>query len=180
VEDLDPIKQLQSLLDDRGKVLEKISGIQSALSSLKTSASLTHALPSAGTTETQPKRVSVSENGAYERLFQTLRDMQSQIEERVRPLAQETVQTELTRLREQSTQEQAALKDCLMQIDQSVSSCVERLQEYQRRHAELIMLNERLVALGAASEPLPEGRFPENITDMINLRLQSLQSAGKV
>jgi vacuolar-type H+-ATPase subunit I/STV1 len=180
VEELDPIKHLQSLLDDRGKVLEKISGIQSALSSLKTSASVTHALPSASTTEAQPKRGPVSENGIYERLFQTLRDMQSQIEERVRPLAQETVQTELTSLREQSTQEQAALKDCLMQMDQSVLSCVERLQEYQRRHADLIMLNERLVALGAASEPLPEGRFPENITDMINLRLQSLQSAGKV
>jgi hypothetical protein len=54
VEELDPIKQLQSLLDDRGKVLEKISGIQSALSSLKTSASVTHALPSASTTEAQP------------------------------------------------------------------------------------------------------------------------------
>jgi len=34
VEDLDPIKLLQSLLDDRGKVLEKISGIHSALNSI--------------------------------------------------------------------------------------------------------------------------------------------------
>jgi hypothetical protein len=52
--DLDPIKQLQSLLDDRSKVLEKISSIHSVLGSLSRSESSTPD-PAAPVTEAAPQ-----------------------------------------------------------------------------------------------------------------------------
>ena len=81
MDDLDPIKQLQSLLDDRGKVLEKISGIHSALNSLK---SPTPGMPAAFAPLADPNPNLAGEGPLYDRLLQALHDMQAQIEERVR------------------------------------------------------------------------------------------------
>jgi vacuolar-type H+-ATPase subunit I/STV1 len=182
VEYLDPIKQLQSLLDDRGKVLEKISGIHSALNSIKTTATP----PSAS--EVLPTTQAVAESNpspagndrSYDRLLRTLRDMQLQIEQRVLPLAQLTVQAEVESLREQSHKVQAALQDCLTRIDQGVLTCGERHQEYQRTHSDLAALNQRIAALGAAPESLPEGLVAQDFSDTINLRLEKLRLAGKL
>jgi hypothetical protein len=69
--------------------------------------------------------------------------MQAQIEERVRPLAQQVVELEVARLREQSSNDQAALNDCLAQIDQCILNCVGQLDDIrafpssQRTHREL-------------------------------------------
>jgi vacuolar-type H+-ATPase subunit I/STV1 len=180
VEFLDPIKQLQSLLDDRGKVLEKISGIHSALNSIKTTAtppSVPEALPP---TLAEPHPDLAGNERSYERLLRTLQDMQSQIEQRVRPLAQLTVQAQVERLREQTQKAQAALQECLARIDQGVLTCGERLQEYQRGHTDLTALNKRIVALGATPESLPENLAAQNLSDTIHLRLQKLRLAGKI
>ncbi|HEY7220901.1 MAG TPA: hypothetical protein VH985_21180 [Candidatus Binatia bacterium] len=180
MEYLDPIKQLQSLLDDRGKLLEKISGIHSALNSIKTTATPPSA-PEAflkNPAESDPNLA--SNDPSYERLLRTLQDMQSQIEQRVLPLAQLTVQTEVERLREQTQKVQSALQDCLVRIDQGVLSCGERLQEYQRRHTDLTALNQRIAALGGTPESLPEGLVAQDLSDTIHLRLQKLRLAGKL
>ncbi len=182
MEYLDPIKQLQSLLDDRGKVLEKISGIHSALNSIKTTATpppVPEALSKTPVVaESSPDPA--GDDRSYDRLLRTLRDMQLQIEQRVRPLAQLTVQSEVERLREQAQKVQAALQDCLARIDQGVVTCGERLQEYQRRHTDLTALNQRIAALGATPESLPESLVAQDLSDTINLRLEKLRLAGKL
>lgn len=181
MDDQDPIKQLQALLDDRGKVLEKISGIHSALNSIKgiTSTEPAPVMFSTGAVVSEPKPDAGGGDRVYDRLLQTLRDMQAQIEERVQPLAQQTVQVEVERLREQREKDHAGLQDCLARIDQSVLACVERLHEYQRRYAELVTLNQRVAALGAEPEVLPENSVAPDIAATINLRLQRLRLAGK-
>ena len=172
--DFDPIKQLQSLLEDRGKVLEKISSIHSALGSI-TSAQATAPEPP------QPQAAPVqsvspfSQDPVYGRLLQALGDMQAQIEQRVRPIAQQVVELEVARLREQSDHDQAALKQCLAQIDQCILTCVDRLDEYQKKHASLIALNVSLTSLGAAPEALPEEFKPINFVDAVRSRLESLE-----
>ena len=169
-------------MDDRGKVLEKISGIHSALNSIKTTAtppSAPEALPKTqAIAESNPNPT--SNDPSSERLLRTLQDMQAQIEQRVRPLAQLTVQAEVERLREQTQKVQSALQDCLARIDQGVLSCGERLQEYQRRHTDLTALNERIVALGGRPESLPQGVVAQDLSDTIHLRLQKLRHAGKL
>ena len=122
MDDLDPIKQLQSLLDDRGKVLEKISGIHSSLNSLKSPAPAmpTPGMPAAFAPLADPNPNLDGEGPLYDRLLKTLLDMQAQIEERVRPLAQLTLQAEVAQLRDQFARDQAALKESLIQIDQCI------------------------------------------------------------
>jgi hypothetical protein len=174
VDDLDPIKQLQSLLDDRGKVLEKISGIHSALNSLKSPG-----MPAAFAPLADPNPNLAGEGFLYDRLLQALHDMQAQIEERVRPLAQLTLQAEVAQLREQFARDQAALKESLARIDQCIVSCTDRLDEYQRRYADLATLNERIASLGAAPEPLPENLAARDFKEIIDLRLQNLSLTAK-
>jgi len=182
VEDLDPIKQLQSLIDDRGKVLEKISSIHSALGSIIDSTGSTPPAPQApeAVPTRQDKSIQVAEDRLYDRLVQTLHDMQAQIEERVRPLAQQTVEVEIQRLREQSKQNQTALVECLARIDQGILSCIDRIGEYQSGHAELLKLNQRLATLGADPQPLPDHWPTQNASEMIHFRLEELRLKGKI
>ena len=178
MEDLDPIKQLQSLIEDRSKVLEKISGIHSALDSIiKT----TNSIPSPqAVLAAENKSSQIPEDRLYNRLFQTLHDIQAQIEERVRPLAQQTIEIEVARLHEMSNQDQTALRECLARIDQCILSCIERVGEYQKRHSELTRLNQRLATLGAEPQPLPDLWPAQDPGEMIRFRLEELRLHGKL
>ena len=180
--DLDPIKQLQSLLEDRGKVLEKISSIHSALGSLKAtdSAAPEPESPLAPAMEPQTTANPFSDDRVYGRLLRALRDMQSQIEDRVRPIAQHLVESEVARLREQSDHDRATLNACLAQIDQCLLTCVDQIDEYQKNHALLISLNERLTTLGAAPEPLPDSLSTQSFAHTIQARIEGLRQQGKL
>jgi len=175
--DLDPIQQLQRLLDDRSKVLEKISGIHSVLGSLGVNESST-ADPAAPLTETapQPSR----DDQVYSRLQLALRDMQSQIEQRVQPIARQVVELKIARLREQSAQDHAALNECLAKIDRCILTCVDRMDEYHKRHDLLTTLNRRLTSLGAPPEPIPEYMLAVSLIDTIASRLKLLHDHVKL
>jgi hypothetical protein len=152
VEDQDPIKQLQSLLTDRSKVLERVSGIRAMLDSIKGPASRgTNSESIAKTAAAAP----TPDEEPYDRLLHILRGMQSQIENQVRPLAQQAIAFEVERLREQAGIDQRDLTACVEQIDRCISACVQRAHEYRREHAELALFNGRLTALGSTPEPLP-------------------------
>jgi hypothetical protein len=71
------------------------------------------------------------------------------------------------------------LKESLTRIDQCIVSCTDRLDEYQRRYADLATLNERIAALGAAPEPLPENLAARDVKEIIDLRLQNLSLTAK-
>ena len=169
--DLDPIQQLQRLLDDRSKVLEKISGIHSVLGSLGVNESST-ADPAAP----QPSR----DDQVYGRLQLALRDMQSQIEQRVQPIARQVVELKIARLREQSAQDHAALNECLAKIDRCILTCVDRMDEYHKRHDLLTTLNRRLANHGAPPEPIPEYVFAGSLSDTIASRLKLLHDHVKL
>jgi len=170
--DIDPIKQLQSLLDDRSKVLERISSIHSVLGSLKpTEASAPEpAAPLAVTTSEH-----TSADVVHGRLQRALRDMQTQIEQRVQPIARQLVESEVARLRQQSGHDHAALKECLAQIDQCILTCIDRMDEYQKRYNVLTGLNQRLASLGALPEPMAGYLLAPSLSDTIQSRLDLLR-----
>ena len=174
--DLDPIKQLQSLLDDRSKVLEKISSIHSVLGSLSQSESSTPD-PAAPVTEAAPQPS--GDDQVYGRLQRALRDMQTQIEQRVQPIARQVVDLQVARLREQSVHDQAALNECLTKIDRCILTCVDRMDEYQKRHELLTTLNRRLASLGALPEPMPDYVLAASLSDTIESRLKLLHDHAK-
>ncbi|MGH7888476.1 MAG: hypothetical protein ACREPG_11450 [Candidatus Binatia bacterium] len=179
--DLDPIKQLQKLLEDRGKVLEKISSIHSALGSLKTdSAAPEPETPPALAVQPQTTANPFSDDRAYSRLLHSLRDMQAQIEERVRPLARQVVDFEVARLREQAGHDHATLNACLAQIDQCLMNCVGQIDENQTKHALLISLNERIANLAAAPEPLPDTFSMQYLDTAMQARVEGLRQQGKL
>jgi hypothetical protein len=181
VADPDPIKQLQSLVEDRGKVLEKIASIHSALGSIaETPASPPRAPQAVPEIVTEDKSVQVAEDRLYDRVLQALHEMECQIEQRVRPLAQQTMEIEVARLREQSKHDQISLDECLTRIDRCVLSCLERIDEYQSRHSELKRLNHHLARLGAEAQPLPDHYPAQSASEIIHSRLEELRLKGKI
>lgn len=168
--DQDPIKQLQSFLDQRGQVLEKISSIHSTLGSLRgdPQSSSTSQLA----VDSPPAANAVDAH--YQRLLQALQEMQGQIEQRVRPAVQLVVQSQVDQLRGQSDEKMAALRDCLGQIDRSVLQCLAGLDEYQKRYADLDTLNKNLAGLGVAPAPLPEKISVDYLTETLSARLTHL------
>jgi hypothetical protein len=177
VEDRDPIKQLQHLLDDPGGVLERISRIQSALGSIQTpSSEATAAAPAVAPTGS----ISKSETSDYSGLLQTLRDMQARIEEHLRPLALQTVQAEADRLTEWVKYQQRGLDECLARIDENLLRCVERIKESQEKYLDLVSLKKRLQELGASTQSLPEFSQSQDPTEIITARLESLRRDGRI
>ena len=100
--------------------------------------------------------------------------MQAQIEQRVRPAVQLVVQNQVDQLRGQSDEKIAALRDCLGQIDRSVTQCLAGLDEYQKRYVDLDTLNRSLAGLGVSPEPLPEKISIEQLSESITARLVNL------
>ena len=123
---------------------------------------------------------SMKEEQAYERLMRTVQVMQAQIDEGVRPLAEQLFQAEIERLRGLSEQQRAILQDCIGRIDQSILNCSIQMADYRRARSDLIALNERLANLGGEPVPVPN-HFPvENLEELILSRLEVLRAQGKL
>jgi chromosome segregation ATPase len=176
VEDRDPIKQIQHLLDDPNKVLEKISRIRCALGSIDEPNA--EAPPVVSSSEAA--RAAKSETETYEDLLQMLRDMQSQIEERLRPLAEQAVQTEARGLNEWMERERRALDECMARIDRNLLACVERINDSKNRYFDLTVLKRRLEELGVATSSLPELSTTQDAGEIIKARLETLRRDGKI
>ena len=91
----------------------------------------------------------------YRRFLKALHEMQTQIDERIRPLAQQMGQYKMIRLRDQSDDQQNALKECLAKIDQSILDCLSRMDECQSRCADLTAIHHRRAAIEALPPELP-------------------------
>lgn len=167
--DQDPIKQLQSFLAERGEVLEKITSIHSTLSLIRGDRSTSLPLQSASKTSGDDTGAAVDAH--YQRLLQALQEMQTQIEQRVRPAVLLVVQHQVDNLRGQSDEKMSALRDCLDQIDRSVLQCLAGLDEYQKRYADLDTINKSLAGLGVPPEPLPENISMRQLSETISARL---------
>ena len=116
----------------------------------------------------------------YERLLRALEDMKTQIEDRVRPVAEQVVQAEVERLRNLSERHKDALANCLTQIDQSILGCRDHVNAYREKCSDLVTLNQRLAKLGAEPMPLPEQIPAANFEEIIRARVEGLQADGKI
>ena len=159
---------------------ETISSIHSPLDSPRTH-------PVEGTTELNaapsPGALTTGspDDPVYGRFLEALHEMQTQLDERIRPLAQEMVQYEVVRLRDQSDDQQNALKECLAKIDQIILDCLSRMDEFQRRGADLTAINHRLSDLGAAAiEALPAELPTDNVADAGAFRLEGRHLTDKI
>jgi hypothetical protein len=120
------------------------------------------------------------EEQTYERLLRALHDMQAQIEERVRPVAEQLVQVEVERLQSLSMHQKSILNDCLALIDQTILDCRIQMEEYRQTRSALLVLNQRLADLGAEPVAAPDHFPTENLGDLILARLEGLRSQGKI
>jgi hypothetical protein len=120
------------------------------------------------------------EEQTYERLLRVLHDMQAQIEERVRPVAEQVVQVEVERLQSLSMHQKSILNDCLALIDQTILDCRIQMEEYRQTRFALLVLNQRLADLGAEPVAAPDHFPTENLGDLILARLEGLRSQGKI
>ena len=122
----------------------------------------------------------MKEEQAYERLMRAAHDIQAQIEEGIRPVAEQVVQEEVERLRSLSEQERLMLQDCLGHIDQRILNCRSQMDQYRQTRSHLAALGERLASLGAEPVAVPDHFRAENLGDLILARLQELHAKGKI
>src|SRR6266478_3233083 len=106
--------------------------------------------------------------------------VQAQIEERVRPVAEQVVQVEVERLQSLLMHQKSILNDCLALIDQTILDCRIQMEEYRQTRSALLVLNQRLADLGAEPVAAPDHFPTENLGDLILARLEGLRSEGKI
>ena len=116
----------------------------------------------------------------YQRLLRAFQDIQTQIQERVRPVAELAVQAEIDRLRSLSEQQKSILLDCLAEIDRSILKCRNQVDQYRQVRLDLIRLNESLAGLGAEPVMMPDYSPAENLGEIILARVEGLRAEGKI
>ena len=161
---------------------EKFASVESALNSIREN--LSAASSPQGMNDTGPhvcmRENWIKEEQTHERLFRALEDMKAQIEERVRPVAEQVVQAEVERLRDLSERHKNALAECLTQIDRSILGCRTHVNAYRERRSDLAIVIQRLAKLGAEPMPFPEEISAANFEDIIRARMAGLHSEGKI
>lgn len=178
----EPIEQLHNLLHERVKVADKIVTVESSLDDIRKNLSTSLAqqcLNDAGP-GVQIREDLMKEEQTYERLLQALEDMKAQLEERVRPVAEQVVQAEVERLLGLSEAHQNALTECLTQIDQNILSCRAQMNAYRQRRSDLLQVSQRLAKLGAAPVPIPAEISEATFGDVIRARVEGLSAEGKI
>jgi hypothetical protein len=170
------------LLHEQGNAIEQFAGLESALNLIRENLSL--ASSPQGINNTVPhvctRENSMKEEQTYERLFRALEGIKAQIEERVRPVAEQVVQAEVERLRDLSQRHKSALEECLTQIDRSILGCRTHVNAYRERCFDLAVVNKRLAKLGAEPMPFTEKISAANFDDIIQARVAGLHSEGKI
>jgi DNA repair exonuclease SbcCD ATPase subunit len=177
-----PIEQLHDLLSEQRKVAEKITGVKATLNYVRQNLSTALAQQYLHTLRAgiEIREDLMKEEQSYERLLQALHDMQAQIEERVRPVAEQVIQAEVERLRDLWEHHRTALQDSLSRFDQNILNCRSYIDQYQQRRSDLAAINERLTKLGADPAPMPDVLPQQNLGDIISARVQGLRMEGKI
>lgn len=148
-------------------MLERISRIQSVIGSSQPA-------------EAAPNTPKETEVPPYENLLRMLRDMQMQIDQRVRPLALQAVHDETERLRQLAAEEQVAQDECLARFDRSLAICIERIAESRTLRTKLNAINDRLIELGVGAENFRDFKPMGSMSEFMQARIEELRHQGKL
>lgn len=77
-------------------------------------------------------------------------------------------------------EEKETLERCLGTIDEKLQQCSTLIADYQRRHAKLSAMREKLVQLGAESSTLPPLMPSDTVENVIAWRLRKLSEEGRL
>jgi len=77
-------------------------------------------------------------------------------------------------------EEKRGLDRCLNAVDESLQECSAYISDYQRLHANLTAMREKLVQLGGAPGALPAALPGEPVENIIAWRVQQLKDRGKL
>jgi len=119
------------------------------------------------------------DNGAVERLMDIILQMKINLAQVTETFHQQTyeIRQQLAAIFEE---EKKALADCLSGIDDHLKECAIYIEDYQRLHASLCAMHEKLVQLGGAPSALPFPLPTNQLEGVITWRLQELRAQGKV
>jgi chromosome segregation ATPase len=177
-----PIGKLAKLLADDARLDEKIRDTKAALSVIQKRVSELLAQHYIATKEprVQIPEDLMKEEEAFERLLQALQDMKSEITKQIRPVEEQIIEANRDHLRQSFTQESRKLNKCLEEIDDNILACRQYLQEYERIHAGLHGLNEKLTQLGAESLQVPNSLPTHDLREIVSSRIEYLKAQGKI
>ena len=77
-------------------------------------------------------------------------------------------------------EEKRGLDRCLNAVDESLQECSAYISDYQRLHANLTAMREKLVQLGGDPGALPAALPGEPVENIIAWRVQQLKDRGKL
>lgn len=69
---------------------------------------------------------------------------------------------------------------CVEQIDHRLLDCHKSLEEYRRLHSSLRMINDQLSRLGAETLAVADELPPQDLSEIINSRIDHFKSNGKI
>ncbi|MSP40591.1 MAG: hypothetical protein EXR70_19055 [Deltaproteobacteria bacterium] len=76
--------------------------------------------------------------------------------------------------------ESKSLERCLMSIDDKLKACVVFVDDYQRLHATLSNMREKLIQLGAEPAALPGALLGDGVEEVIAWRMRELRAQEKL
>jgi hypothetical protein len=96
----------------------------------------------------------------------------------------QTLQQQTFEIREQLglvfDEERRTLERYLSIIDEKLTDCSKCISDYQRLHAGLTAMHEKLVQLGAEPGSMPQGLPADSVESIIAWRLGELKEQGKL
>jgi len=119
------------------------------------------------------------DNGAVERLMDIILQMKINLAQVTETFHQQTyeIRQQLAAIFEE---EKKALADCLSGIDDHLKECAIYIEDYQRLHASLCAMHEKLVQLGGAPSALPAALPTDQIDGVLSWRIQELRAQSKL
>lgn len=116
---------------------------------------------------------------SIERLMDVILQMRINLAHVTETLHQQTfeIRQQLDSVFEEQKQ---ALEHCLNGIDERLQECSVCIHDYQRLYANLAVMREKLVQLGALPSELPACLPGDDIAEIINRRLGNLKEQGRL
>ena len=179
---MDYIEELAKFLTEQKRLDEKLEETQTSLSDIRKRLSETLVQSSLTNTEgiARMDEGLIQKEQTFERLLQALHEMKDQIQVKIRPLEEEIVRANVSRLLENHNNQRERLADCLNNIDQAILDCRLLVENSNRLFGTLSEVNEKLSGLGATTLPVANSLGNGDIEKSLRERIEHLRLQGKL